>query len=540
MTLTEEHAESLSPPSEGRDRPKTTAARLRLWIKAHRASISILVPLLTIVTLVNGWNFQGYPGSVNDDEGTYVDQAWALVYTGHLAHYTYWYDHPPVGWLQIAGYAWLTNGFNRTSLAILMGREVMLLATIAGSMLLYLIVRRLQYSRTAATIAVLLFTVSPLAVYYHRMVFLDNLQVLWMFAAMALVVSPRRSFGSAIGAGFCLAISTLSKETGGIMLPVIFWMLWQNLPRGRRATNLAAFLVSYISFSGFYVLYAELKGELFPGPGHVSLLHSLLWQMFGRSSSGSPLSKGGETYSLVEFWMSQDHWMLLAAVVMMIPGFCFRRTRPFALGYAVQIVLMFKGGYVPKAYAIELIPFAALLLACASNDLLTRSKPLRARTVPRLHLKRAWYAIRAMVVLALICSFVVGAAPQWKQSLKVEETRDSTIFLRQVQAWMQQHIPKNAHIVLDDNLWLDARNMGYTKIDWLYKVDLDPAVKINYPDAYNSVDYVIIDRLPDTLLRGLPTVFDAINHSQKVFTAGNDDVLYTVYKVDHPEWYHRK
>jgi hypothetical protein len=44
-----------------------------------------------------------------DDEGAYVSQAWAVLEWRTLAHYTYWYDHPPFRWTTIAGYSWVTQ-----------------------------------------------------------------------------------------------------------------------------------------------------------------------------------------------------------------------------------------------------------------------------------------------------------------------------------------------------------------------------------------------------------------------------------------------
>jgi len=40
-----------------------------------------------------------------DAEGTLVADAWAIQH-GTLAHYTYIYDHPPLGWIQMAAWTW--------------------------------------------------------------------------------------------------------------------------------------------------------------------------------------------------------------------------------------------------------------------------------------------------------------------------------------------------------------------------------------------------------------------------------------------------
>ena len=96
------------------------------FFQIHRRSLILCGALLVMVGIVHALNFHGWPGRVNDDEGTYVAQAWAIIYQGSLAHYTYAYDHPPLGWILIALYAWLTDGFDRTSTALMVGRELML------------------------------------------------------------------------------------------------------------------------------------------------------------------------------------------------------------------------------------------------------------------------------------------------------------------------------------------------------------------------------------------------------------------------------
>jgi hypothetical protein len=66
----------------------------RLW--RHRSSLALLLGLLTVVAVVHATGMGRAPQRV-DDEGTYVAQAWAAQHWGTLGHYTYWYDHPPLG-----------------------------------------------------------------------------------------------------------------------------------------------------------------------------------------------------------------------------------------------------------------------------------------------------------------------------------------------------------------------------------------------------------------------------------------------------------
>ena len=128
-----------------------------------------------------------------DDEGTYMAQAWAVQVRHTLTPYTYWYDHPPVGWIQLAGWTFVTHAFSGSTLAVVAGRRIMLLYALVDAALLYLIARRLRLSRLWASVAVLAFALSPLAVDYQRMVYLDNLAMPWLLAAFALALDAAPS-----------------------------------------------------------------------------------------------------------------------------------------------------------------------------------------------------------------------------------------------------------------------------------------------------------------------------------------------------------
>lgn len=208
---------------------RSASFRRRLAGVGVRGRDLILVAcLLMVVGFVHAWNMSGYPGFITDDEGTYTAQAWAVLNRGALAHYAYTYDHPPLGWILIAGYAWLTDAFDRVTPSVLVGREAMLLVNLVSCALLYVLARRLRLHRVAAGGAVLLFGLSPLAVHFHRMVFLDNLSVMWALAAFVLAAAPRRGRTAAGGCAACFAAAVLSKETALLLLPAVIWLLVQN------------------------------------------------------------------------------------------------------------------------------------------------------------------------------------------------------------------------------------------------------------------------------------------------------------------------
>ena len=100
----------------------------------------------------------------SDDEGTYLAQAWAVQQGHGLAHYTYWYDHPPLGWIQIAGPTWLPPMLLPDIPAVAAGRLVMLLVHRRQRRAALHHRPAAAFSRWAAALAVLLFGLSPLAV----------------------------------------------------------------------------------------------------------------------------------------------------------------------------------------------------------------------------------------------------------------------------------------------------------------------------------------------------------------------------------------
>ena len=63
------------------------------------------------------WGMDNFPRWV-DDPGTYLSQAWSVQYEQTLSPYSYFYDHAPAGWIQIALWSMLTGGFDRYDSAI--------------------------------------------------------------------------------------------------------------------------------------------------------------------------------------------------------------------------------------------------------------------------------------------------------------------------------------------------------------------------------------------------------------------------------------
>ena len=79
-----------------------------------------------------------------------------IVYMrGDLAHYTYWYDHPPGGWLQLAAFLAPLHLLGVDS-SVGVGRYVMVIYTMVTSGLIFKLCRNLDLRFPAAVVSMLI------------------------------------------------------------------------------------------------------------------------------------------------------------------------------------------------------------------------------------------------------------------------------------------------------------------------------------------------------------------------------------------------
>ena len=82
------------------DQSRGWAARpphqLSLLVRRHRLELLAVLLLIAVAGIAHGVNMGNFP-YYEDDEGTYVSQAWSVLREGQLAPYYYIYDHPPAG-----------------------------------------------------------------------------------------------------------------------------------------------------------------------------------------------------------------------------------------------------------------------------------------------------------------------------------------------------------------------------------------------------------------------------------------------------------
>jgi Dolichyl-phosphate-mannose-protein mannosyltransferase len=469
--------------------------------------LAIVGTLLAVVGVVHAINMGGSPAFF-DDEGTYVSQAWAVTHLGELAPYTYWYDHPPLGWLVMAAWSLLTQPFGGGA-SVADARSLMLVLALADAALLYVIARRLAMRRPFAALAVALFALSPLAVHYQRMVLLDNLGVAWLLAAFALALSPGRRLAAYGAAGICFAAAVLSKETLLLVLPALAVLVVQRTKAPTRAFSLGMFLAGVVLVAGFYPLFAMLRGELLQGSDHTSLMYGVNFQLT-RPGGGSLLDPDSGTRQLIRAWLRDDPVLLSAGVLLAPVALAVRRLRALALALLVPVVVAARpSSYVPAMFVVALLPFAALIVAGFADGLRRPSaKP-------------------ALIAAAVAFAIVVG--PRWASDNLHQMSSDDAAPARQAIDWVDHHVDHRSTIVVDNTMWVDFVERGFARqrTIWFYKLDLDPAVRL----PRRRVDYVVRSNIMEFNARDLPRTRDLLAHSRPVAVFDRGTERFEVRKV---------
>lgn len=510
----------------------TTAHRAGIgaWFRRHAASLTWLLPVVAVTVFVQAWNMSGTPQRI-DDEGTYTAQAWAITNLGELTHYTYWYDHPPLGWIQIAGYTGLTGAFARYPFAVEAGREAMVFFSAVSSILLFVLARRLGAGRITAAAAGLVFALSPLALQYHRTVYIDNVATPWLLAAFVLVLSRRQQLAGFAGAAACLGIAVLSKETYLLALPFLIWMAVRRADTSTRRYTLSVAGAVLVLIGGGYLLLAAVKGELVPGNGRVSLWEGVTYQLGSRTASGSVFDGGSLANQAAAQWWALDPVFIVLGSAAALVGLFLRRVRPIAAMLVFLLAVMFRpNGYLPVPYVIMLIPFAALLVAyTVERAVLTIAGRVhtRGRFGPRV---RRGLGITWAVVTA---AALVVAVPLWGTQLRGFLLGNLDLPMQQAEQWVGDNVPKSSRLLVDDAMWVDLVDDGFARnnVVWYYKLDTDGAVERQSPNGWKDSDYVITTDSMRTGGNSSTDVRQAIENSTAVATFGTGDQQVEVRRI---------
>lgn len=329
-----------------------------------------LVPIILFIFafLTHGSNIFHFPYYL-DDEGIYVSQAWSFLALGKLSPTTYFYDHAPLGWIQIAIWAKLTGGLYTFGYPINSARFFILILNCFSTLFIYFIGKRIGKNSIAGITASLFFILSPLSIYYHRLVILDNIMVFWMLLSLYLLLGTKKQLTHYIISALCFGIAVLTKETAIIALPVYAYLIYFSSHTYHRLFSTMQWIILTSSFISLYGLFALLKGELFPygtilggNTPHVSLLEGIVWQA-GRGG-GNIFNSSSQFRESLDYWFKIDPFFLsfgfLSFILTTIEGI--KKKTYYAITAITFFLLLYfiHGGVVLQFYIVAIIPFLCI------------------------------------------------------------------------------------------------------------------------------------------------------------------------------------
>lgn len=500
------NAPDLTAPTLERREP--SSLRQRPFLGRRRGlAVALCLTLIGSVQLVNlgGWPVFG------DDEGTYVAQAWA-TFGGHLAHYTYWYDHPPGGWLQLAFFLYPLHLLGLQP-SVSLSRYVMVGYTLLSGLLIYRLGRTLRLSHWAALAALLLWGLSPLVINEGREVLLDNIALPWVLGSLLLATSTRRLLWEHCASGLCIAVAVLTKETTLVIFPAVLYAVWTHSYRPTRRFSILGAAVLTVLVGLTYPLFAVMKGELLTGSGHVSLQQGIIFQLLSRPGSGSVLTAGTAAQSVLMSWLSLDPVLPVMGALAGVLALFVRALRPAAIAVVVMVAMALRpGGYLPSMYVIVLLPFAALSAVGVVEVAMRAVQPL---DTVRSH---AGTAVNIALCALLLLPFV----PNWASRDLHEMSVPANDPYNRAINYMASHLSRHTRILVDDAYWNPLVQRGWSSDGWsgpiwYFKLDLDPiAFTQHLPNTWHSVNYIVVDQAVLTNLgphTALPLVNQAYQHS---------------------------
>lgn len=496
-------------------------AYLRERLYANRMWIAV-GGIVLLVVLSQGINLAHYP-YLEDDEGTYFSQAWAVFHIGRLAPYTYIYDHAPLGWIQIAVWQLLTFD-HRFGYALESGRVLMLLYQVGSALLVLAIGRRASGKIWVGVLAAAIFSLSTYGIFYHRRILIDNVATFWMLLSICLLAG-RVTLGRVLLSAVAIAVAILSKETAIAIVPALAILAARRTTRLNRLIAVSGWCALVVCICSVYVLVALLKGELFAAGTalggvhpHVSLICSVQWQA-SRASDGGIFDPSSGFWRAFGSWAHSEPLLVLGGSCAALVSVVALRSKPLKsmLGWCVLSVWLFlgRGGIVLPFYLVPLLPLLALSVALVIDEAFMASRRLRTRP---LRASSRGLAVTAVAACALL--LVVG----YERSDRGLWTKDPVAGQVSAVRWVQHHVPPSSRLVIDEYMWDELRDPpsgdpSYADAQYYWKVGEDPAVqRRGFADNWRKVDYVVTtpQLVYDTAHNDFPIVTPALEHSHSV------------------------
>lgn len=445
--------------------------------------------MLTISGISHGYNMFGFPYYEND-EGVYMSQAWSLLTKGQLAPYTYWYDHAPMGWIVIAIWTKLTGGFFTFGISVNSGRVLMLALHIFSTALILFISKRLTKSYIPGIIGTILFSLSPLAIYYQRRVLLDNIMIFFVLFSITTLITRKVKLTNVILSAISFGTAVLVKENAIFFIPAFIYLLYIATSNHNKMFAIIKWLAIVSGFVSLYFLYAILKGEFFPvgflgdNGEHVSLMTTLEEQA-GRGVTYPIWDTRGDIYRRTLEWFSKDFFLIYIGISSILIGLvlsfrnkAIRIFTFFILGFCIFLT---RGSLVLDFYIVPLIPLLSLQVGFVLYYFLNLLKENKKIYIMGLSL---------VTILFIIYPFKVSSD---------QYTRNETESQIAALQWIKTNLDEDSKIAIDNYSYLDLHTSNkfgdkvFKDADWFQKLNLDPKIRSEkYNNDWRNIEYIAL------------------------------------------------
>jgi hypothetical protein len=329
---------------------------------------------------------------------------------------------------------------------------------------------------------------------------------------------------------------------------MLYLLAWRSRGDMNRRFALMMWIFTASTSILLYLLLATLKGELLPTgfdfslshspQGHVSLLYEMWYQL--HRTNGTLLNKGSFLYST---WLPKDRYLLgagtAATLINVAQGWRERHRDPTKLvvgTLALEIAFyLARGSVLLDFYVIPLLPLYALNIGMVADRMFkSLSLPASRVVVP------AFCACAAVLLFLPTGGYLVkhGIHRQLQpaDAYFVPET-----FMQDAQiAWIRAHIPPNATIVSDDDIWVALHDVKpyylYDESHW--NAASDPKIRNNLFHAnWQDIDYIVLSNGMVHAMNLNNTggqegyILTALSHSVKVWGVVHGDVRLAIWQV---------
>jgi hypothetical protein len=375
--------------------------------------------VLALLALAGGLRvlYLAAPAPALPAEAANVAHAYAL---GHLTPFT---DAggagvSPFGWWQLSAYTMVSDAFGRSATALAAVRETMLVAALAGAVLLWVLARRLGLTRWAAAAAVLLVAASPLALGLQRLVVVEHLAVVWALGALVLVTRPGARIRHDILAAVCLLAAVLTSPLALFFLPAAGWLLVRRAP-------VRAALVAVLLNLGLGIAFGPAAGILRP---HLAAA--------GRPSAAD--------------WVALDPAWAVLSTVALVAALAVTSLRPFAVSGLLLAAALAIPGVPDTAVLALLLPVTPLLLAGVVQAVTRQRTPAH-----RWEAKRGTgVALGTAVLVAMVAAGWVYGYP----SLRPSTDRGGP--MADAREWLRANA-SGSRVLVDDAAWAELAQAGW-------------------------------------------------------------------------------